>query len=93
MLIRTTRDLGHLIRDRRSRMGLTQADLAHAVGVSRKWIVEVEAGKRSADFSLILRTVKALGVDLDARERKTSTRTNDIDIDRIVERSKSRSRR
>jgi HTH-type transcriptional regulator/antitoxin HipB len=92
MLIRTTRDLGHLIRDRRSHMGLTQAGLAEAVGVSRKWIVELEAGKRSADISLILRTVKALGLDLDVRERVTSSQTGGVDLDRIIERSKRSSR-
>lgn len=92
MLIRTTRDLGHLIRDRRSQMGLTQASLADIVGVSRKWIVEVEAGKRSADISLILRTVKALGLDLDVRDRVTSPRTDGPDLDRIIERSKRSSR-
>ena len=92
MLIRTTRDLGHLIRDRRSRMGLTQAALADVVGVSRKWIVELEAGKRSADLSLVLRTVKALGLDLEVRDRAVSTDKHDADVDRIVERSKRSSR-
>jgi HTH-type transcriptional regulator / antitoxin HipB len=88
MLIRTVRDLGHLIRDRRSRLGLTQAALADSVGVSRKWIVELEAGKRSADISLILRTVKALGLDVDVRDRMTRPRTDGPDLDQIIERSK-----
>jgi y4mF family transcriptional regulator len=92
MLIRTTRDLGHLIRDRRSRMGLTQAALADVVGVSRKWIVELEAGKRSADISLILRTLRALGMDLDVRDRSTKPQTGGVDLDRIIERSKRSSR-
>ena len=92
MLIRTTRDLGHLIRDRRSRMGLTQAGLADVVGVSRKWIVELETGKRSADISLILRTVKALGLDLDVRDRVTNPHTDGPDLDRIIERSRRSAR-
>lgn len=88
MLVRSTTDLAHLIRDRRSRLSLTQANLAEKVGVSRKWIVDLEAGKRTADVSLILRTIKALDLELDVRERASSTDANGVDVDRIIERSK-----
>lgn len=92
MIIRTTRELAHLVRDRRARLALTQAALADLVGVSRKWIVDLEAGKRTGDISLILRTIKALGLDLEVRDRVKQTDKNAVDVDRIIERSKRRPR-
>lgn len=69
MLLRTAAELGQLARDRRLALGLTQAALSVRVGVSRKWIVDLEAGKRAADLSLVLRTLNVLGLDLDVRPR------------------------
>jgi HTH-type transcriptional regulator/antitoxin HipB len=62
--IRTPRDLGALIRDRRRTLGLDQRTLADQVGVSRQWIIEVERGKPRAEVGLVLRTLEALGVRL-----------------------------
>jgi HTH-type transcriptional regulator/antitoxin HipB len=85
MLIKSARELSHFIRDRRHRLLLTQAQLARAVGVSRKWIIDLEAGKPAADLSLVLRTLRALGVELDARERaKASSKNEEIDLDAII---------
>ena len=44
MRIRTPADLGALIRDSRTKLGLDQKSLAEKVGVSRQWIVEIEKG-------------------------------------------------
>ena len=66
MRIRTPTDLGALIRDHRNRLGLDQKSLAEKVGVSRQWIVEVEQGKPRAEIGLLLRTISALGIALDA---------------------------
>lgn len=51
MRIRTPVDLGALIRDRRTKLGLDQRSLAKKVGVSRQWIVEVEKGKPRAEIA------------------------------------------
>lgn len=67
MLARTPKDLGLLIRDQRRQLGLDQHDLAKRVGVSRQWIVEIEAGKPRAALMLVLRTLAALGLELDVR--------------------------
>jgi y4mF family transcriptional regulator len=64
MRIRTPIDLGAVIRDRRTKLGLDQKSLAAKVGVSRQWIVEVEKGKPRAEIGLVLRTVEALGITL-----------------------------
>ena len=85
MIIRTANDLASLIRDRRLKKAMTQAELATAVGVSRKWIVGLEGGKRAADLSLVLRTLKALNLELDVKERRDSERNPLHDLDRIIE--------
>jgi HTH-type transcriptional regulator/antitoxin HipB len=93
MRIRTPADLGALIRDHRTRLGLDQKSLAQKVGVSRQWIVEVEKGKPRAAIGLLLRTVDALGLLLDAdkpglgKPKDTDTSHSvdaHIDIDSIV---------
>lgn len=86
--IRTSSDLGALIRERRVNLGLDQISLAKKAGTSRKWLIEVENGKPRAQIGLILRTLKALGVMLAARDvppahAKTPTKT--VDIDRIID--------
>jgi HTH-type transcriptional regulator/antitoxin HipB len=94
MRIRTPADLGALIRDHRTRLGLDQKSLAEKVGVSRQWIVDVEKGKTRAEIGLLLRTVGALGIALDA-EKEAPGKPKDtslshgvhahIDIDSIVD--------
>jgi HTH-type transcriptional regulator/antitoxin HipB len=88
MLIRTPRDLGAVIRDRRRRRGLDQHELAKKIGVSRQWVVEVEKGKLRAELGLVLRALDALGVALsiaptDAAASKPADRG--VDIDQIVD--------
>jgi len=64
MLLRTPLDLGAAIRDQRHRLNLGQDDLAKRVGVSRKWIIDVEKGKPRAEIGLLLRTLDVLGLRL-----------------------------
>ena len=69
MLIRTTKELGLLLRDRRRATGLSQQDFADRLGVSRSWLIEVEQGKPRAAIGLVLRALAAVDVTLDARVR------------------------
>ena len=94
MLLRTPIDLGSAIRDRRRRLHLGQDELAVRVGVSRKWIVDVEKGRPRAQIGLVLRTLEALGlrVSLEGDEASESTGKPDIpivDIDRIIDRARA----
>jgi HTH-type transcriptional regulator/antitoxin HipB len=91
MLLRTAKDIGAAIRQRRRELELDQGTLAERVGVSRQWIVEVEAGKPRAELGLVLRTLEALGLRLRAQEaaqrrpeRRGKTAPPEIDIDAIV---------
>ena len=64
MHIKTSSDIGALIRDRRTRLGLNQQNLATRVGVGRIWISHLEQGKPTIQLGLVLRTLKELGLSL-----------------------------
>ena len=91
MNFRNPRELGTIIREKRKRLGLDQKELAQRVGVSRQWIVAIEQGKSGAALGLVLRTLFALGITLDARDlppKKSSTDTPDLDA--IIEAARRR---
>lgn len=67
MHVRNTRDLGLLLRDRRRRLGLTQADVAACIGASRHWVMGIEAGKSTAELGLVLNALSAVGLVMDLR--------------------------
>jgi HTH-type transcriptional regulator / antitoxin HipB len=99
MRVRTPSELGALIRDYRLRHKLDQKSLAASVGVSRQWIVEIEKGKARAPLGLVLRTLEALGIVLDAQQgTPTNPKGNDksravddyVDIDSIVARARKK---
>lgn len=74
MHISTKRELGLVLRDLRRRRGLTQAALADVLGVSRRWVNQVEQAKTNADISTVLRALKELGVEISVVPRATPTR-------------------
>jgi y4mF family transcriptional regulator len=67
MIVRTTREIGLLVRDRRRETGLTQAQLAEHVGASREWVRLLESGRPRLDLGLTLRALSAVGILLDAQ--------------------------
>lgn len=86
MKIRTPSELGHLIRERRRELGLDQGALAARVGVSRLWLNEFERGKPRAAIGLVLRTLAALGLDVDVVQAKSLA----DDIDAVVDAARRR---
>lgn len=72
MRIRTRKELGQLIRESRKKRRLTQAELAEAVGVNRRWVVQVEHAKTSADLRTLLRALRALGIEMHIQPRRPS---------------------
>ena len=90
MMVRTPRDLGLLIRERRRKLGIGQAELAKRVGVSRLWVIEFEKGKARAEVGLVMRTLLALDLHLDiatvaeAPLKRSGGATSVPDIDAIV---------
>jgi HTH-type transcriptional regulator / antitoxin HipB len=87
MHFRSPAELGAIIRERRRKLGLEQKALAEQVGVSRQWIIDIEKGKPRAAVGLILRTINALGILLDASDepvRRSARSAGAPDIDAIV---------
>lgn len=65
MNVRTSRDLGAVLRQARRRRGLTQQALAERVGVTRQWVVTVEAGQGNPQLLPLLAVTAVLGLTLD----------------------------
>lgn len=88
MQVATATDLGRLVKAVRTRRAMTQADLATAAGVSRRWLVDLEAGKPRAELDLALTVLAVLGIGLHAKTPETprdspaaSTTDADVDLD------------
>jgi y4mF family transcriptional regulator len=57
----TPAEIGHLVRATRKAAGLRQDELAGAAGVGLRFIVELEAGKPTAQLGKVLQVLEALG--------------------------------
>ena len=62
-------ELGSGIRARRKEFGMTQSDLAFAVGVNRRVIGRLERGVGTVRLETALKALRALGVELDLKAR------------------------
>lgn len=88
MQVATAADVGRLVKAARHRRAMTQADLAAAAGVSRRWLVDLEAGKPRAELGLALTVLAVLGIGLHTTTPETpgdsaaaSTTSADVDLD------------
>lgn len=89
MLIKTPKEIGMLVRDRRKAHGWTQDALAQRLGVSRLWVVQLEQGKSTAQIGLVLRALNELDVPMqvDIKPKDHATRaavSGGIDLDSII---------
>jgi y4mF family transcriptional regulator len=74
MMISTSQEFGARVARGRRALGLTQRDLALAIGVGERFIVDLEAGKPTAQLGKALAAAKAVGVRLvDAADSTGST--------------------
>jgi HTH-type transcriptional regulator/antitoxin HipB len=64
MELRDAADVAAVLRSKRLEKGLTQQQLAGRLGVSRQWVVGVEAGAPTAHLDLVLRALQELGLGL-----------------------------
>lgn len=60
----TPRDIGRVVREARRAQGLRQDQLAGAAGVGVRFVVELEAGKVTAQLGKALAVLAALGCTL-----------------------------
>src|SRR5271165_3415195 len=65
MWANSTAEVGKIIMAARRHRGLTQTELARAIGATQAWVSEVEQGKDTAQIGKILRTLGYLGVRLE----------------------------
>ena len=71
----TTKDIATSVKSARRALKLRQADLAAAAGVGIRFLIELEAGKTTAQLGKTLAVLNALGLDCDLVSRSTvSTR-------------------
>lgn len=92
MLVRTSTDLGAVIRDRRKQLKLDQATFAKKIGVGRDWVIQIEKGHPRAELGLVLRAIDALNIHLDASVDQGNQvkyrRASPVDIDAIISKAR-----
>lgn len=67
-IIRKTSDLGLMVLAVRQRHGLSQVELAERLGVSQRYLSELETGKPKVLNARLLEVLSALGIELSFRE-------------------------
>jgi transcriptional regulator with XRE-family HTH domain len=72
--IRDLEQLGRLIRDRREAAGLSLDRAAALLGVGRRFLIELEHGKRRANVETLLHVLNTLGLEM-VIETRTPART------------------
>ena len=65
MRIENAKQFGDAVAQARRALGLTQRDLALAIGTGERFIVELEAGKQTAQLGKALAAARAVGLHLD----------------------------
>jgi HTH-type transcriptional regulator/antitoxin HipB len=83
--IQTPLDLGAVARGRRGALGLSQAKVAEAAGVSRPWLAQFEAGKPTVELGRVLAVLASLDLHMDVRARDATPSAADLDLDALME--------
>ena len=69
VVVRSSADLGAIIRDRRKRLALNQLDLAGLANTGNRFIVEVENGKPTVQLQKVLDLLHLLGLEVVVRAK------------------------
>ena len=62
--ILSPKDIGTVIKSKRKKDGLTQADAAALCGVGTRFLGELERGKETAQIGKMFRILRGLGLEL-----------------------------
>ena len=62
----TAEEFGRLIRNGRHTLGMTQRDLALVINAGERFVVDLEAGKATAQLGKALAAAQAVGVQISA---------------------------
>ena len=92
MHVRTPKEIGLAIQDRRKQLGLDQAELARRAGVSRQWVIAIEQGKSGAALGLVMRTLKALDLSVWLGKLPVAAAATPpaLDLDAVIERARGK---
>jgi HTH-type transcriptional regulator / antitoxin HipB len=87
--VRSADQVGNLVRSARLRRRMSQEDLAAAAGVSRRWLINLEAGKAGSELGLVLSVLNALGLPLlvdtpDAPTHSDLRASANVDLDEYL---------
>jgi transcriptional regulator with XRE-family HTH domain len=88
MQIRRAEDIASLIRMAREAAKLSQQALADRLGVSRKWVNEIEQSSSNPKIRLVLRALNELGIALSASREAAAAGppvAEAVDIDAIAD--------
>jgi HTH-type transcriptional regulator/antitoxin HipB len=72
MKITDSKSLGDAVREARRSLGVTQDQLALTSGANRRFIIEMERGKPTAQIGKVLQVLRTLGVSLELTMPPTS---------------------
>jgi HTH-type transcriptional regulator/antitoxin HipB len=70
MVVRTSIDLGSVLRARRRELGLTQEKISGVIGVNRRVIGELERGKGTVQLQIAMEVARVLGLDIELEPRR-----------------------
>lgn len=97
MFARSVADLGALVQERRKRLGWSQSELALKIGVRRLWVSQFESGKTTVHVGLVMRALRALGLEIQVAEPPGSgSVTQDskaVDLDALLAENPNRANR
>ena len=65
--------IGHKIKSKRKKLGITQADLSKKLSISPTYLNLMESGKRKIDMDLLLKMANELNVDVSDISKKIDT--------------------
>jgi HTH-type transcriptional regulator/antitoxin HipB len=68
-LVDTPAAFGAALRQRRRELNLAQEDVADVIGVNRRVIGQLEAGKRTVQLQIALEAARAVGLDIQLQPR------------------------
>ncbi|UJH70404.1 helix-turn-helix domain-containing protein [Ornithinimicrobium sp. INDO-MA30-4] len=72
-------DIGGYLADVRRLQGLTQAELAEATGLPRRYVVELEAGKDTQYSQRLFAVFQRLGVEVNLRAHPAKSDPEEFD--------------
>lgn len=67
MIIKNSKDMGHIVRNTRKDKKITQVQLAAAAGVGVRFIVDLESGKETTALNKALKVLTVLGLEAEVK--------------------------